>query len=76
MSGTKPDRALYGFLRPSEIKLQKDFAGGGGGVCWFLGSGVREDSQNRCRLCLSRQAHEIIWSPFFHLGGFSVLLEA
>lgn len=45
MPGTKPDRALYGFLRSSEIKLQKEVAGGGGGVWWFLGSGVREDSE-------------------------------
>lgn len=75
MPGSKPDRPLYGFLCPSEIKLQK-VAGGGGGVCWFLGSGVREDSLNRCRLCLSRQAHEIIRSPFSHhfirLGGSSL----
>lgn len=35
MPGSKPDRALYGFLRPSEIKLQKEVAGGGGGVLGF-----------------------------------------
>lgn len=32
MPGSKPDRALYGFLRPSEIELQKEVAGGGGDV--------------------------------------------
>lgn len=55
MPGTKPDSVLYGFLHPSKMKLHKEVAGGGGGVGWSLGSGVREGSLNRCRLCLSRQ---------------------